>query len=237
MDEVIERAQQLLEELQQKVQDLCDKINWILGKIPWGLGWVGDKIRDGWDKLMGKLDEFWGEVNDKLGNPGSPSALSNAADDWNTRVGGPVSSQAGVVDAGQLMADDRWSGSAADSYRQAVTPQKTAMEKIKTSLVTGMVQALDKMQTSIIIFWTAFAAGIAACIAGFIGAIASTATILGAPAGPIIAVGAVLVLIAALGGGMLKLSADIRSSKTIITGALADLGAYPGGSWPKAVGL
>jgi hypothetical protein len=93
------------------------------------------------------------------------------------------------------------------------------------------------MQTSIIIFWTAFAAGVAACIVGFIGAIASTASIFGAPAGPFIAAGAVLVLVAALGGAMLKLTADINSSKGILSGKLNDLSAFPGGGWPKATGL
>ena len=45
---------------------------------------------------------------------------------------------------------------------------------------------------------------------------------------------AVIILIAALGGGALKLKGDINSSKTILTGKLNDLSAFPNGSWPKA---
>ncbi len=237
MDPVIDKAREVIATLQEKIQSLQDKLDWVLSKIPWGLGWIGDKIRDGWNYLVGKLDEFWGWVDEHLNNPGSPSALSETANSWNEMIGGPVSSQSGVVDAGQLTADDLWSGTAADAYRQAVTPQKTAMDKVKSSMCDGVFQALDKMQSGITIFWTAFAAGVAACIVGFIGAIATTATIFGAPAGPFIAAGAVVVLIAALGGGYLKLKADINSSKGILTGKLNDLSGYPGGQWPKAVGL
>lgn len=237
MDPVIEKAREVIAQLEEKIQALQNKLDSILSKIPWGLGWIADKIHDGWNSLVGKLDEFWSWVDETFNNAGSPSRLSEAAQSWNEHVGGPVSSQSGVVDAGQLTADDLWSGTAADAYRQAVSPQKAAMDKVKSSLCDGVFQALDKMQSAIIIFWTAFAAGVAACIVGFIGALASAATIFGAPASPFIAGGAVLVLMAALGGGMLKLKADINSSKGILTGKLNDLSAFPGGRWPKAVGL
>lgn len=234
MNPIIEKAIELWNKLIDKLNELMDAINWILGKIPWGLGWVGDKIREGWNWLMEKWGELVAWCDEHLNNPGSPSALSQAAQNWNSQVGGPVSSQAGVIDAGQLTADDTWTGTAADAYKQAIAPQKTAMDKIKTGLIEGMQQTLDKMQTGIIVFWTAFGAGVAACIAGFITALASTATVLGAPAGPVIAAGAVIILIAALGGGALKLKGDINSSKTILTGKLNDLSAFPNGSWPKA---
>lgn len=237
MDPVVEKAMELIEQLRNKIQELSDKLNSILDKVPFFLDWVADRIQDGWNQLLGKLDEFWAWVDEHLNNPGDPWALSETAQQWNELVGGPVSAQVGTVDAGQLLTDDRWSGTAADAYRQTLTPQKTAMEKVRTSFCDGVFQALDKMQTSIIIFWTAFAAGVAACIAGFVGALASTATIVGAPAGPFIAAAAVGVLLAALGGAALKLSSDVNSAKGILSGKLADLGAYPGGRWPRAVGL
>ncbi|MGL5862804.1 MAG: hypothetical protein ACRCY9_16265 [Phycicoccus sp.] len=237
MDAVIETARELVRRLQDKVDELSAALNRVLGWIPPGMGWVADRIHDGWNQLIEKLAEFWAWVDEHLNNPGSPSVLSQTAQDWNTSVGGPVSSQAGIIDAGQLLSDDRWSGTAAEAYKQAITPQKTAMDKVKTSMVDGVFQALDKMQTGIIVFWVAFAVGVAACIGGLIGAIASTASILGAPAGPFIAAAAVVALIAALAGGALKLKSDIDSAEGILVGKLNDLGAYPGGSWPRAVGL
>lgn len=146
-----------------------------------------------------------------------------------------MSSQAGVIDAGRLPADDTWVGTAADAYKQAIAPEKTAMDKIKSSLVDGITTALDKMQTGIIVFCTACVAGIAACIAGFVTVLASTSTVLGAPAGPFIAAAAVGVLLAALGGGAWKLKSDVNSSKTILTSKLNDMAAFRQGKWPNAI--
>lgn len=60
----------------------------ILAKIPWGLGWVADKIHQGWNWLMEKWSELVAWISKVMSCMGSPSGLTQAAQDWNAKVGG-----------------------------------------------------------------------------------------------------------------------------------------------------
>lgn len=235
MHEALEELMELARELQREMDALTETVNNTLQKIPDWAGWVRDRLMDGWTYLTEKANEFWEWFNDNVTfMPGRPGLLSETANSWQTDVGGPVSAKVGTVTAGQLAVDDHWEGSAANEYRQHLSPQGTAMEQIKSSLCDGIAQALDKTQSAIVIFWWALAAAFATLIAGVIGAAASAATVFGLPAAPFIAAGALGIALTAMFAAADHLRRECRSANTTMINRLTQLAAFPNGSWPRA---
>lgn len=232
--DVMEEIRQLAAELQREIDKFVDTVNDTLRRIPDWAGWVRDRLMAAWGDFTDKVAELWQKFDEEMFHPGYPGELSATANQWNTDVGGPVSSQVGTVQAGQLAVDDHWQGSAADKYRQHLSPQASAMDKIKTSLTAGITSALDKMQGAITVFWWAFAGALAALIVGIIGAAASAATVFGLPASPFIGAGACSVFITAIFAAGEHKAREARSANTILIDKMNDLGAFPGGSWPRA---
>lgn len=224
----------LVDRFYAKVKDLQNAINDILDWIPWGFGWVADKLKDGWNWLCEKIDSAFTALSFILSNLGSPDTLTQTADDWSSTVGADVSARVGLADLGNLAVDDSWSGSAAEQYKQKMPLQKLALQNIKTQFTDGISSALKDVASAIKVFWTVLVSGLVVLIGGIIAAIASTATILGAPAGPFIAAAAVGVFAAAAWGGTEILKSQCAGANTTLTQKLAENTAYPGGAWPKA---
>ncbi len=218
----------------QKLEDLRNGVNRIIDMLPWGMGWVGDKIRDAWNWLMDKVSSVWDPIVYYFSNLGSPSSLSAAADQWSSAVGGPVSGRVGVADLGSLAVDDNWSGSAAEQYRQKVPLQKTALTSIKTTFTDGISTALKDLSSAIIQFWVSCLAALGALIAAAITAVASTATIFGAPAAPFILGGGVAIFGIAFWGANEIFLGQGRGANSTLTQKLNDNTGYPGGNWPVA---
>lgn len=229
MDEILD----LLDEIEARFSELQDAVNDVLGRVPGWASWVIDRIHEAWDYMCGKAQEFWAWISNIVLNMGDPGNLSRTGSAWNTSVGGPVSAQVQVADAGNLAVDDTWSGSAADSYRQRLGLHKTALDKIKSSMTDGLSSALDAVKTAVYVFWGAVAAALATLIAGIITAIGSTATVFGAPAGPFIAAGAIVICLTSLtvGGTILK-STCTSARNTLEQKVVNESTGFMGGHWP-----
>lgn len=229
MDEIFD----LLDEIQAKTESLRNTVNDWLGRVPGWASWVGDRIRDAWDWLVARANEFWDGLTLIVGNLGDPGKLSATGSSWNNSVGGPVSSQVQVAEVGNLDVDDRWSGTAADAYRQRISLHKTALDKIKASMTDGLSSALDQVKTGIIIFWAAMVAALATLVSGIIGALASTATVFGIPAGILIAAGAFAIALAAIWGGGTKLKSDCMTARnTLEQKVINENTGFLDGHWP-----
>ncbi|WP_182112486.1 MULTISPECIES: hypothetical protein [unclassified Actinotalea] len=223
----------LLDEVDQAVHDLADNVNHWLGKIPSWASWVGDKIMDAWNWLMEKAQEFWDNVSFIAQNLGEPGLISSTASSWNTSVGGTVSAQVQVAEAGNLEVDDTWTGSAAQTYAQRISLHKTALDKIKSSMTDGITTALDAVKTGIYVFWAAMVGALLALIAGIVGALASSATIFGIPAGIFIAAGAYGIALGAIWGGGTKLKSDCTSARnTLEQKVINENTGFLNGHWP-----
>ena len=70
MDDLVQRINDLIEKIKGKLDDLLGKVNDFLGWVPWGLGWLADKIKDAWNWLCGKFEEFWDGVTKITSNMG-----------------------------------------------------------------------------------------------------------------------------------------------------------------------
>lgn len=229
MDEIFD----LLDEIQLETENLRNTVNGWLGRVPGWASWVGDRIREAWDWLVARAQEFWDGLTLIVGNLGDPWKLSETGSSWNNSVGGPVSSQVQVAEAGNLNVDDTWSGEAAGAYQQRISLHKTALDKVKASLTDGLSSALDQVKTGIIIFWAAMAAALAALVAGIVTALASSATVFGIPAGILIAAGAFAVALAAIWGGGTKLKSDCMTARnTLEQKVINESAGYLDGHWP-----
>ena len=229
MDEAIDEVTRLLQQLQDKVDELTGKVNAVLAKVPGWLDWVVDRVLDGWDRLVEKLGEFWDWFTDKLSYAGDPGGLSDLARRWTDEVGATTSAQTHEVDDGDLLVDDRWQGDAAEQYRQKVPEQKKTLEDVRGQYVTALASALNDMSAGITAFWWGVAAAVVALIAGIAGALTATGTIVGLPAAPVIAVGAVVVALVALGSTY----AILRSQASSAELSLRTARSYGLTTWPS----
>ncbi|MFI7546963.1 WXG100 family type VII secretion target [Actinoplanes sp. NPDC049599] len=228
---------------------LLDKINEVLGridarttelqhsinaKLPWLPGPARDKVVAGWHTFCGFLERIWANLHEIISNMGSLSALWSTADAWSDRVGAPVSGQVQSADAGLLDVDTTWDGDAAEAYRQTLPLQKAALEKVKSALTDGIATALNDLARGILACWGGLVTALVTLIVGIVGALASTATIVGLPAGPVIAAGAGLVAAGAIIVGAETLKAVASSADTTLRQKLADNSGFHEGHWPPA---
>ena len=232
MHPLVQEILDLVEELRSRFDSLQNKINDALSWVPWGLGWVVDNIHDAWNYLVEKWNEFWDATTLIFGNMGSPGALEDCAQGWSGTVGSPVSAQVGNADRALLQADDHWTGQAADTYFPKSMLHKTAMEKVQSTYVEAASSALDQVRGGLVKFYAGLITALGALIVGFIGALSSSATIIGIPAGIFIAAGACLVAEAAFYAGGVLLKSDCTTAQTNLLAKMNDNTAFPGGAWP-----
>ncbi|SNY28386.1 hypothetical protein SAMN05421748_10373 [Paractinoplanes atraurantiacus] len=229
--DLLDKIDSVLERIQAKTTELQNAIN---AKIGWLPGFLQDKVVAGWNKFTGFMQRVWTNLNEVLSNMGSPSALGDTAEAWSDLVGGPVSAQVQTAEAGLLGADDKWDGDAADAYRQTLPLQKAALDKVKSTLTDGIATALSTVSTGILAFWGGLVAALVALVIGIIGALGSTATIVGLPAAPIIAAGAALTASASMIVGAETLKGLCRSANATLRQKLNDDGGFHEGHWPPA---
>jgi uncharacterized protein YukE len=228
---LLDQINSVLDRIGGKTTELQNSIN---DRLHWLPGFLQDRVVAGWNRFCGFVKRIWDNLNEIISNMGSPSALWSTADAWSDRVGGPVSGQVQSADAGLLSVDDNWQGDAADAYRQTLPLQKSALEKVESTLTDGIAAALSDVAKGILVFWTGLVTALAALVVGIIGALASTATIVGLPAGPVIAAGAGLVASAAMITGAEILTSVCSSANSTLRQKLADNSAFHEGHWPPA---
>jgi hypothetical protein len=228
---IVEKINSVIGRINTKTTELQNSIN---SKIGWLPGFLQDKVIAGWNHFMGFLRDCWNALAEVVTNMGSPSTLWNTANAWSETVGGPVSAQVQSAKAGSLTVDDRWNGEAADSYRQNLPLQETALDKMKSTFSDGISTALSDVAKGIIAFWGSLVVALGSLVVGLIGALASSATILGLPAAPFIAAGAALVAVGAIFSGRLILQSVASGANTTLHQKLSDNTGYRDEHWPRA---
>jgi hypothetical protein len=232
----------LLEKIDGTVASIIDKTNQLSANVNRGLGWlppwVESEVREKWDQFVELMGQIWDKLTEICSNLGSPEALRELAKDWSRLVSGPVSGISGNANQDNTEVDRYWEGDAASAYLDTLFPQRIAMEKIQATFGAPLSSALDEMRGAIWIFWIALGTALAALVAGIIGAAAATGTIVGIPAGVVIAVGAALVFLGSLAGGYLQLRSTAESQNNTLTEKLNDNTGFRsvGGQvvWPRS---
>lgn len=231
--QLLQKIHDMLDKVQRKTVELINTINKTLQKLPLGIG--AKPIIAATNKFLDVMNRIFAAIGEILGNMGSPSALWGTADAWSNNVGGPVSGLASESDLNYVLADDSWTGDAADAYKNNLPQQKNALAAVKTSLTDAISSALTEMAKAIVVFWGAIAVGLAALVAGIIGAISSSATVVGLPAAPFIAAGAALAFVAAFAAGGMNLRATASDQNTKLRQKINDRANFRGdGHWPRS---
>ncbi|HEY8721634.1 hypothetical protein [Pengzhenrongella sp.] len=223
----------LLKTIETKFGELQRAVSGALSAVGSWAAVVADQIQDAWTKICTEAEKFWNAIGEILGNMGDPGALSDMSTRWNADVGAPVSAKVQVADAGNLEVDETWSGKAADNYRQRISLHKTALDKVQSTIAVGMSSALDTVKTGIWTFFGCLLGALASLVVGILGALASTATILGIPAGILIGAGAFLVAAAAVFTGGILLKSSCQSALNALQQKVGDNSGFLDGRWPK----
>jgi hypothetical protein len=228
---VLHQIHDLVHRIEHKTTDLLNTIDRTLRTLPTA---IAARIADGTERFLALLRQAYGALAEVLDTMGSPSTLWAHATAWSGEVGGPVSGLALDADLDHTQADDGWGGSAAEAYRNCLGPQKNALVAVKATLTDGIAAMLSEMARAILVFWGLLAAGLASLVAGVIGAIAASATIVGLPAGPFLAGSAALTFLAAFAGGVMNLRSCAADQNVRLMQKLNDNASFRHGHWPRS---
>ncbi|NJC68557.1 hypothetical protein HC031_02285 [Planosporangium thailandense] len=228
--ELLQRLTDLLDTVRRKTTELVDTVDRTLRALPAA---VAAPILAATRRLVDLVRQAYDALTEILGSMGSPSTLWRHAAAWSDNVGGPVSGLASDADLDRVQADDSWTGEAADAYRNALGPQKAALAAVKATLADGIATALSETAKAIVVFWGLLVAGLAALVTGIIGAIASSATIVGLPAGPFVAAGAAAAFLACFFAGGMNLRSAAADQNVRLRQRLDDDTSFRDGHWPR----
>lgn len=191
---LIRQIMRLIQRIQDTWTRFVNRVNALLSYVPDALRWVLDRINELWNQVLQMWEDFWSGVQHVIDSFGDPEAISAASSSWSRDVAGPAGAMAAEVSPGQLAADDdNWVGQAANQYRTRATEQHQSIAAIRDEIATTVVSALDGLKGALFIFYGATIGAFAALIAGIVGALTISATVVGIPVGvlAIIAAGGV----------------------------------------------
>ncbi len=225
---VLDRIRSLCEKIGTKIEWFRQKIDSLLSEVPDMLSWVVDRVREGWNLLVGKLAELWDWIDEKLAYAGSPHALGAAADRWRMQVGHPADAAATRVTDGALQVDDCWQGPAADQYRQRVAEQRETLAAIRSDFANPIADALDDVAWAIYAFWTGIGGALVGLVATIVGAAGTIPTVVGIPAGTGMVIAGILTFLGSAGAATYALTEKAGgAARTLETVTSSGLDTWP----------
>lgn len=228
--------------MRKAVSDLIAKIEGLVTKLGQlvheGLQWLAPHAADlavavagKWKAFVTALDRFWEEVTVTLKLVYAPSHLLALRTAWTQQVGRPVSGEVQTAELKSLLVDNYFVGTAATGYKDMLSMQKAALEKVKANFVDGVAPALTEMVKAVKAYWVTVFAAFAAFAASLVGALTASSTVFGIPAGLAWGYVGLTAAIATLTGAGLTLSGAEDGVVTTLQLKL-DYTAYKDGRWP-----
>jgi hypothetical protein len=212
-----------------KLLELQTGVNQVLPLLP---PLIANIAVDKWNDFVKVMREAWDYYWHLLENLGDPDKLRATATTWSTQVSSPVSHWQFLPDIGSLAADDNWDGTAADKYREGLTRQRIAVEKLRTTISEPAVTALNDLAGAITWFIWELVAALGALLVGIITAIALVETVIGAI---IAGIAAGATFSSAVIGAMIKMKSDANGVKGKLRTAIDDWSGTVDGHWPMIV--
>lgn len=225
-DQVIEKVLELLRKIEAKIEELTRIINAALSKIPGILHYIVDRVREGWDKLVAKLGEFWAWFADKLSYLGNPGLLNSAASEWKLMGGKVARLNEDITDLG-LSVDDRWTGYASDQYKQSVEPQRTANTSIMSDFAEPIADAMTGLAGAIVAFWVGLGVALLSLVGAIAGGLTAAGTIIGLPAAPVLVVIGVVIFLASAGAGVAILYSSAATARISMQSTTKGISQWP----------
>lgn len=226
MNPIIDRVLELLEKIQQKIDEIVRLINAVLRTLPAALSWIADRVKAAWDTTMRQIQEMWDWLADKLSYVGNPFVLNGAAEGWKL-AGGQVSRISDSIFDLNMSVDDRWTGRAADQYKQSLEPQRRATTSIMSDYAENIGNAMSGLAVAIAVFWGAIAVAIVSLLGALAGAAVATGTILGLPAVPVLVGIGIAAFLVAGGVGVTILYVSAGQARTTMASTSAGITSWP----------
>jgi len=226
LDPLVQEAYEKLQEIQRKVDEFFDKVNSVLSWVPFFLSYLIEPIKAAIQALNAKLREFWDRANQLMEQPGSPSALKEAARRWSSDVAAPLAAIAGTIAPARMQTNVEWIGRAAEAYRVTLPGQVAGLTGAK-GVADQMRSSLTNLAMSVENFWLAIGIAFATFIVGAVGAIIAAATIVGVPAAIAALATAVGVSIGLIAAAIMALKSHLNTierEQAAITQRITDLG-------------
>jgi hypothetical protein len=222
-----------LDEASRHVDAVCRAVETVLAGLP-GTATAGVRtevvdLRRAYRLIEQHLDGL-------LVTAGEPARLRGTGATWVGAVGAPVSALVTVASDAVLQTDDHWTGAAADAYRAALLPQRTALTAI-VAACQDIDITLNDLSSAITAFWIALGAACLGLVIALAGALGTAATAVGVPAAAGIALAGVGALVAAGDKALTSLTAITTAAATrsaALHRRLADSSAFPLGAWPRS---
>jgi hypothetical protein len=232
IDSIVGEVNSALDEVDQLVKDIIAGVNSVLDQLSES---VVAEIRAAVADLQRMASDVIAEVRRQIAMVGAPNTLRAAGDGWR-EVGGLVSAQAGKATLNSTRADDKWTGTAAEAYRNTLLVQEKALVAFRAR-TDDIDNVLQGMATAINVYWATIAGAVTALSAGLISALISASTVVGAPAAPVFAAAAIIAFGSAIAAAMVAITNVVNECAVSAAGLDASLNnseGFPGGIWPSA---
>ncbi|MBY8874267.1 hypothetical protein K7640_20770 [Micromonospora sp. PLK6-60] len=231
---------ELIRSIEDGIQRVERLANEIIDGVNSALQWLGPLAQQALDLLrrFGELlAKFFSEVGKFFTRWGVPWTLYSHGETWTRQVGGPAHELAARVDAGQLLVDDYWSGTAASAYTGILPLQGKALAAVKAA-TDELDDALWKIAGAIIAFWLGIAAVVVPFIVELIAEAAAALGIITAPPAAAAAAGstakAIALTTAVVTAGITYLTV-LWTQMRDLDQRLHNSDGLPGGNWPTLV--
>jgi hypothetical protein len=232
VDRTVEMVRSGLETARRLVHDIIAGVNSVLDQLPEpAIAGIRPAIAD----LQRLVNDHIGEAERLIALAGSPDTLRITGECWR-EVGRLASAQAGKATLNFTQVDDRWTGDAADAYRNTLPAQEKALIAVKAR-TDEIDTVLQEMANAITSFWADIGVATLALVAGLTSAVISASTVVGAPASAVFAATAIVAFAAVFNSGVTALTDITNACATHAAEfqqALYNDSAFPDGKWQPA---
>ncbi len=180
-NDVIDQALAGYEKFRQLVEDLFQRVRDTLDWIPDALADLVKPIRDGLAFIGNKVAEFESTHEKFERDKGDPDKLRAYAAEWGDKFTQRLDAVAGTLDPGSLKTTLHWSGSAAETYKIALSEQLKKIDAAK-ELGRQMRDSLTNLSNAVETFWLTYNSIIWGLVGATAAAVVSAATVVGLPA-------------------------------------------------------
>ena len=181
MESTLAQIDATVAQIAGKFNEIPAKVNAVLAQsssVPEG---ILSTIRELWDSLVEKMQEFFANLADMQHGDGDYEAMKDAQEKWLSDVAMPMSEAFENSELGNL-AVDNWDGEAADKYEERIPGQRSAMNSVK-EMAKDISTGFSKMCVGIANYRAEMLAAVGVLLLGIILAIVSIAGLITIPAG------------------------------------------------------
>jgi uncharacterized protein YukE len=227
-DEAISSIESARKKMGKAWDDIVDHVNWALKFLPDS---IAGQVKKATEKLGGEYHKSDGWIIDHLLERGSPDALRDAAELWNSKIGAVVGTYVKDLEFAAMPSNGRWTGTAQLAYRGIVDQQNKALTELREAL-KELNTTLNDIADAVKHFWIEVAAAVIVFAAAMVVCGLETIGMITIPAAITTAIGAVALFWSAVGVALSVFHNSLDSNEAKLEGLTTQF--REDGTWPAA---